>query len=84
MDFQALDGVAANRGLVVHPLATQGEFLTRLGINERARALSAANPASAADIETARHRLVDRGQMGDLFKVFCAASPGLQPQGFAS
>nr|WP_233280894.1 SAM-dependent methyltransferase [Devosia oryziradicis] len=84
VDFQALDGVAANRGLVVHPLATQGEFLTRLGINERARALSAANPASAADIETARHRLVDRGQMGDLFKVFCAASPGLQPQGFAS
>jgi NADH dehydrogenase [ubiquinone] 1 alpha subcomplex assembly factor 7 len=83
VDFQALDGVASNRGLAVHKLATQGEFLTRLGIRERARALSAANPASAADIEAALFRLVDAGEMGELFKVFCAASPGLQPQGFA-
>lgn len=82
VDFESLGNVAANKGLVVHKLATQREFLTRLGINERAKALSAANPGSASDIEAARARLVDPEQMGDLFKAFCAASPGLVPQGF--
>jgi SAM-dependent MidA family methyltransferase len=82
VDFEALGNVAANAGLAVQPLATQGQFLTRLGINERAKALSAANPASAADIAAARARLVAPEQMGNLFKVFCAASPGLMPQGF--
>ncbi|WP_316355699.1 class I SAM-dependent methyltransferase [Devosia sp.] len=83
VDFEALGNVAANAGLAVQPLATQGQFLTRLGINERARALSAANPASADDIVTAKARLVAPEQMGNLFKAFCAASPGLLPQGFA-
>ena len=82
VDFQALGNVARDAGLSVQPLATQGEFLTRLGINERTRSLSAANPGSAAELETARHRLVANDQMGQLFKVFCASSPGLQPPGF--
>jgi NADH dehydrogenase [ubiquinone] 1 alpha subcomplex assembly factor 7 len=83
VDFEALGAVAAKAGLAVHPLTTQGQFLTRLGITERAKALSAANPGSAADIAVARARLVAPEQMGNLFKAFCAASPGLQPQGFA-
>lgn len=83
VDFEALGNVAANAGLVVQPLATQGQFLTRLGINERARGLSAANPGSADDIAAAKARLVSPEQMGNLFKVFCAASPGLAPSGFA-
>lgn len=84
VDFEALGSVAAKAGLAVQPLATQGQFLTRLGITERAKALSAANPGSATDIAAAKARLVAPEQMGNLFKAFCAASPGLQPPGFQS
>lgn len=83
VDFEALGAVAAKAGLTVQPLATQGQFLTRMGINDRAKALSGANPGSAADIASAKARLVAPEQMGNLFKAFCAASPGLQPPGFA-
>jgi NADH dehydrogenase [ubiquinone] 1 alpha subcomplex assembly factor 7 len=82
VDFEALGNLAAKAGLAVHPLLTQGEFLTRLGINERAKALSSANPHLADDIATAKKRLVAADQMGTLFKAFCAASPGLAPAGF--
>ncbi len=83
VDFGALAGAASGAGLVVQPLATQGEFLRRLGIGERARALTDANPGDAAAIAAALERLTGRGQMGELFKVFCAASPGLAPAGFS-
>ncbi|MEO9298254.1 class I SAM-dependent methyltransferase [Devosia alba] len=82
VDFEALGTIAAKAGLAVQPLATQGQFLTRMGINERTSALIAANPGSAEDLSTARARLVDPDKMGNLFKAFCAASPGLQPPGF--
>ena len=84
VDFEALGTVATQAGLAVQPLATQGEFLIRMGINERARSLSGANPKLAADIAAARDRLVTPAQMGELFKVFCAASPGLAPPGFSA
>ena len=84
VDFAALANVARRAGLAAQPLATQGEFLGRLGLAERASALIKANPALAADIATARDRLVDPEQMGTLFKVFCAHSPGLVPAGFAA
>jgi NADH dehydrogenase [ubiquinone] 1 alpha subcomplex assembly factor 7 len=82
VDFEALAGVARRAGLAVQPLATQGEFLGRLGLGERARALAAANPEQATDIVAAAARLAGAEQMGTLFKVFCASSPGLQPPGF--
>lgn len=82
VDFGALRELATGTGLAVPPLATQGEFLQRLGIDERAKALAGANPNSAEAIKAARHRLVDPAQMGTLFKAFCAHSPGLQPAGF--
>ncbi|MHA6297380.1 class I SAM-dependent methyltransferase [Devosia sp. CAU 1758] len=82
VDFGALSNVARSVGLATQPLATQGQFLTRLGIGERAAALSGANPASAPDIRTAHDRLVGQDQMGNLFKVFCTHSPGLAPVGF--
>jgi len=84
VDFAALAAVAREVGLAVQPLATQGEFLTRLGIAERAAALSGANPGSASDIRAALERLTAKDQMGDLFKVFCAHSPGLTPPGFTA
>jgi SAM-dependent MidA family methyltransferase len=84
VDFEALGNVARNAGLAVPPLLTQGEFLDRLGMGERAKALSLANPGSASDIAAARKRLTAPDQMGELFKVFCATSPGLSPPGFAA
>lgn len=84
VDFGALAAVAREVGLAVQPLATQGEFLTRLGIAERAKALSGANPGSSETIRLAHDRLVGEDQMGSLFKVFCAHSPGLNPPGFTA
>ena len=84
VDFEAIGSVASKAGLAVQPLLTQGQFLTRMGINDRAKALSAANPGSSADIASAKARLVSPDQMGELFKVFCAASPGLMPPGFSA
>ncbi|MBU1305794.1 MAG: SAM-dependent methyltransferase [Alphaproteobacteria bacterium] len=82
VDFEALGNVAAGAGLTVQPLATQGQFLNRMGINQRASALIAANPRMADELASAKARLVAPEQMGNLFKAFCAASPGLQPPGF--
>jgi SAM-dependent MidA family methyltransferase len=84
VDFEALGSVAGNAGLAVQPLATQGDWLVRMGINERTQALSGANPQLADSIRSARDRLVQPTQMGELFKVFCAASPGLVPPGFSA
>jgi NADH dehydrogenase [ubiquinone] 1 alpha subcomplex assembly factor 7 len=83
VDFGALGSAASEAGLEVAPLTTQGAFLTRLGITQRAEALSRANPGLAAEITRARERLTAKQQMGDLFKVFCAHSARLEPQGFA-
>lgn len=83
VDFGALARVAAGAGLATQPLATQGDFLRRLGIVERAQTLSAANPKEANSIAAALDRLTGPNQMGELFKVFCAASPGLAPVGFS-
>jgi NADH dehydrogenase [ubiquinone] 1 alpha subcomplex assembly factor 7 len=84
VDFGALANVAQQAGLATQPIATQGEFLTRLGIDERSTALIKANPGSASDIHAARDRLVAADQMGTLFKAFCAHSPGLTPPGFVA
>jgi NADH dehydrogenase [ubiquinone] 1 alpha subcomplex assembly factor 7 len=83
VDFGALAAVATGAGLTVQPLATQGDFLRRLGIVGRAETLATANPGEAGNIAAALDRLTAANQMGELFKVFCAASPGLVPPGFA-
>lgn len=83
VDFGALRAAATATGLAAAPLASQGDFLRRLGIAERAGMLMQANPGNTADIERALHRLTSPEEMGELFKVFCAYEPGLEPVGFA-
>jgi NADH dehydrogenase [ubiquinone] 1 alpha subcomplex assembly factor 7 len=83
VDFGILAATARAAGLAVPPLATQGDFLQHLGILARAATLAKANPDAAAGINAALDRLTSPSQMGTLFKVFCAHSPGLAPQGFA-
>ncbi|WMT86018.1 SAM-dependent methyltransferase [Pelagibacterium sp. 26DY04] len=83
VDFQALGRAARMAGLIVHPLAEQGPFLSSLGLAERHSALATANPEKAASLATAFDRLTSPDQMGTLFKVLCASSPGLRPAGFS-
>jgi SAM-dependent MidA family methyltransferase len=57
---------------------TQGDFLLRLGIAERAGMLGTGKDAiRQAQIHTAVERLVGdrRGEMGELFKVLAVSSP---------
>ena len=75
VDFQALGFAARDSGASVTKVVDQGEWLIRIGIEARARALSSANPDRAADIEAALQRLTKSDQMGALFKVIAIHSP---------
>jgi NADH dehydrogenase [ubiquinone] 1 alpha subcomplex assembly factor 7 len=85
VDFAALKRVAEAAGARVEGPLAQGDFLERLGIRLRERALlAAATPEQARLICTATRRLVDRDRMGSLFKVLGLAHPALPPlPGFA-
>jgi NADH dehydrogenase [ubiquinone] 1 alpha subcomplex assembly factor 7 len=80
-DFPAIMAAARNTG-VEAAILTQGEFLRRLGIEQRAAALSKAAPGRADTIARQLDRLVSSDQMGELFKACCIHSPGLVPPGF--
>ena len=97
VDFAALGRAARATGAAVHGPLTQGDFLTKLGIFDRAQALAKrANDQQFAQIESALARLVSPeknikvadGQfdgMGELFKVICVTAPSLAtPPGFAA
>lgn len=64
-------------GLAVDGPLTQGEFLGRLGIVERASKLMAANPAKAGEIEAGVARLMAPQGMGGRFKVIGVRSLNL-------
>jgi NADH dehydrogenase [ubiquinone] 1 alpha subcomplex assembly factor 7 len=84
VDFGTLVEAAQAEGLVAYGPITQGAFLTALGIGARSATLAAASPDRAADIETARDRLVGDEAMGELFKVIALTAPGWPaPAGFA-
>ena len=78
MDFAALADAARSAGLEVWGPTTQGAFLLRLGLAERCERLAAsAAPDTARAVEAAAARLVETGQMGDLFKVVALTSTTL-------
>jgi NADH dehydrogenase [ubiquinone] 1 alpha subcomplex assembly factor 7 len=88
VDFQALAEAAEGMGARVHGPTTQGQFLRRLGIEERAAALRAgAPPDYASTINKAIERLTseDRIGMGRLIKVIALSGqridslPGFEP-----
>ncbi|MCZ6603921.1 MAG: SAM-dependent methyltransferase [Alphaproteobacteria bacterium] len=89
VDFSQLaHGLGDLPSLRIWGPVTQGIFLTRLGIDARATALSAdASPAERADIAAAAARLTaeDReDKMGRLFKVMCLTTSRSLPAGFES
>ena len=83
VDFSALARAAMAAGARAHGPVTQGDFLESLGISARAGALlGTASAAQAEDIKSAHKRLVDKGEMGALFKVLALSSDVAPPPGF--
>ncbi len=84
VDFAAFAEAARATGAEGHGPTSQGRFLTALGAGLRLAALSArAAPAQRRSLECGVRRLLDPGEMGDLFKVVAVVSPGLAcPAGF--
>jgi NADH dehydrogenase [ubiquinone] 1 alpha subcomplex assembly factor 7 len=69
---------ARRNGAATYGPITQGEFLRRLGIVERAARLKAsATPQQVDDIDAALARLTAPDQMGELFKVLAISDPKL-------
>ena len=78
VDFAAVAVWAQRQGAVTQGPLTQGEFLRRLGIEQRAARLKAnATPQQAADLDAGLARLTAPDQMGELFKVVAIAHPKL-------
>lgn len=84
VDFAVLARAAGAEGARCFGPLPQGEFLTRLGINERAARLKRDNdPLKTAAIDAALGRLLDGREMGTLFKALALAPAGADaPAGF--
>jgi len=83
VDFEALGRFARQAGALTTPITPQGQWLTRLGIAARARALARAHPERKLEIDSALRRLCDPAEMGVLFKVMAIHAPGWPaPAGF--
>lgn len=80
VDFAQVAHVAEQAGAAVFGPIPQGQFLSALGIVERAQALSAmATPDQREDIGRALDRLTDGDAMGTLFKVIALGQAGMTP-----
>jgi SAM-dependent MidA family methyltransferase len=78
VDFAGLAGALSKGGAAVHRSMTQREFLLAMGLEARASKLSGNASHSERDmIARAVERLAGPAQMGNLFKVVAASSPGL-------
>jgi NADH dehydrogenase [ubiquinone] 1 alpha subcomplex assembly factor 7 len=78
VDFESLGSAFTQGGAVTHGPITQRQFLLAMGLEARAASLSGkASPAERQVIARATERLAGENQMGNLFKVMAAISPGL-------
>jgi NADH dehydrogenase [ubiquinone] 1 alpha subcomplex assembly factor 7 len=78
VDFQALGHALRVNGAKVCPPLTQSEFLLSLGLELRASILARnATAVQAQDLKTGVERLAGPREMGHLFKMLAAISPGL-------
>ena len=78
VDFDALGKALASGGAAVMPPLTQRAFLLAMGLEQRHAMLSAtADLPARAVLERQMTRLAGEAQMGNLFKVLAATSPGL-------
>jgi NADH dehydrogenase [ubiquinone] 1 alpha subcomplex assembly factor 7 len=78
VDFESLGRAFAQGGAVTHGPITQRQFLLRMGIEVRAASLMGkAKLPDREIIARATERLAGENEMGNLFKVMAATSPGL-------
>lgn len=78
VDFARVSEAARLAGARIHGPVEQGIFLLRLGIEERAKKLSAGtDDTQARAVALALRRLIDPAEMGKLFKVLAIAHPAL-------
>lgn len=83
VDFGSLAEAARSGGVRVLPLAEQGQWLRDLGLDVRVASLIEAAPDQAETLRGQAARLADADQMGSLFKILGAYSPGWpRPEGF--
>jgi NADH dehydrogenase [ubiquinone] 1 alpha subcomplex assembly factor 7 len=80
VDFARLAGTARDAGAAVYGPLTQGRFLARLGIEQRAaRLIEGASTDQALEIRSGCRRLIDPAQMGTLFKALAITPQGAPP-----
>ena len=79
VDFATLGETAKREGLAVET-ATQGAWLSAMGMGLRAQTLAQRSPDHGKAIAEAHDRLVGAEAMGDLFKVM-AITPREAPRG---
>jgi NADH dehydrogenase [ubiquinone] 1 alpha subcomplex assembly factor 7 len=85
VDFSTLMQIARDAGLTVPPLATQGEWLVRMGAEMRAEMLVKHAVGPHRDlIITGLQRLISPQAMGTLFKVMAMSSMPLELPGFTA
>jgi NADH dehydrogenase [ubiquinone] 1 alpha subcomplex assembly factor 7 len=83
VDFSTLGAMAEICGLAVHTLVEQGMWLKKLGLIERAEALSGAHPDRADEMDAVVARLTGQNEMGRLFRVLAVTAPDWPvPAGF--
>jgi NADH dehydrogenase [ubiquinone] 1 alpha subcomplex assembly factor 7 len=75
VDFATLAATAIMQGAKVQGPVGQGQFLNRLGLVERAAALTAVKPERADAIAAERDRLAGADAMGRLFKAMSISHP---------
>lgn len=78
VDFAALCETAAHMGLATLGPVSQRAFLSKLGIELRAVALTRARPEAKPKILRQLHRLMDEDEMGTLFKAVCFGPDGME------
>ena len=78
VDFQSLHDALSVGGAAVHNPMTQRQFLIAMGLEARAAVLAGNAPPDQREIiDAAVERLAGESQMGNLFKVIAATTPGL-------
>jgi len=83
VDFAELGRAARTAGFEVSAPITQGQWLQKMGLLERAAVLAAKSSQTRNKIARQVHRLSDAREMGELFKFLAVWSPGLsKPAGF--
>ncbi|HXA39109.1 MAG TPA: SAM-dependent methyltransferase [Phenylobacterium sp.] len=80
-DFPAVMAAARGQGAEA-AILTQGEFLARMGIGQRAEALVRAAPGRSGAIGRQLTRLIAGDEMGELFKACAIHAPGWTPPAF--